>query len=379
MARIRARLKNEDGQVLILMVIAMVAMLLFMAYAIDTATLMVARHKVQVAADAGALAAAHDLETGTVTNATVTTDGQFYATQNDGSASANISQPGVGNEAAAKVTQSVPLPFGGIWGTPSDTVGATATAQVVENQAQIQDGEAYELTPSSYSGECTASTYCEIDADQACASQTNENASAYGGYFFYGPNIFDAAHPSGWNIYTGYNTSNATGNCASVDVQNCNGAVGGNCLDSAGNQITTDEVVDLNGDSTGGMYQTVATTAGGHYVMSFYLTGNPAGESCSQDTFTGYVQVNDQTTTGTQLAKQTFSHTNPCSGGSETAQFQEVTVPFIAKSASTVLILESTTCMSAVGGSDTCSGNLWDFGPEVTDISMAAPSVVLAQ
>ncbi len=361
------------------MIFAMVLMLLCVAFVVDASTLLAARHRAQVAADAGSLAAAQDLESGTPVNATVTTDGTSFANSNDPGARVAISQPPAGNEAAAQVTQSVSLPFGGIWGMKTATVSATATSRVVENSAQIADGQASELTPASYGNDCTGNGYCEIDANQACASQSSEGASAYSGYFFWGPAIFDTSHPSGWYIYTGYNTSTSVGGCASVDVQNCNGAVGGNCIDTAGNQITTDEVVDLNGDSTGGMYQTVATAPGGHYVLTFWLTGNPAGENCGSDTFTGYVQVNDQTTTGTRLAKQSFSHTNPCSNGRETAEFEQITVPFIASSSSTVLIIASTTCVSSVGGSDTCSGNLWDYGPEVTDITMTNPSLILAQ
>ena len=36
------------------------------------------------------------------------------------------------------------------------------------------------------------------------------------------------------------------------------------------------QVVDLNGDTEGGMWQTVATVPNAKYVLTFWLTGNPA-------------------------------------------------------------------------------------------------------
>ncbi len=368
-ARLRRReFDREGGQALVITIFCLFAIFACAALAIDMSRIWVARHQAQVAADAGALAAAQAMETTTV-GSTITTAGSTLAGANDGGGTSTISQltNSGGNEAEAQVNNRVNLLFGNVLGVGSDGVGASAVAQVQSNTTQVVDGN---ISPAG----CGNGTddFCEYYATSSC------NGNSQYSWAFSGPTIGTGP----WSIYTGYNDSTNTFECSSVNLQDCNGAVGGGCIDQNGNPITN-EVVDLNGDSVGGMYQTVATTAGAQYELSFLLTGNPAGESCVYDTFTGYVQINENDVNGPLLAAQDFSHTNQCASDTETATFQVVTVPFVAKSSSTTLIFQSTTCTGQNGYTgDTCPTsprNYWYYGPEVTNVELTYPSIALVQ
>ncbi len=359
-ARSRApRMRDDRGQALIVTVCFLTVLFGVTALAIDMSRILVARHQVQVAADAGALAAAQDLESTSTPAATVTTDATSLATDNAPAATVAVSEPS-STEVQAKVTRSISLPFAHLLGIGTGTVSATAVAEVESDTTQVVDGN---INPN----DCSLSV-CEYYASSSCAFSWAGDSG--------GPQLGTTA----WRVYTKYNTNTTTWWCSSVDLQNCDGAVATTCNDPSGNPINN-EVVDLNGNSVGGIYQTLSTTSGAHYVLSFLLTGNPAGASCAYDTFTGYVQINDGGVTGVQLVKHNFTHTNPCASGTETANFQSVTIPFVAQSSQTTLIFQSTTC-TTTGTDNTCPSspaNYVFYGPEVTNIGLTYPADSLVQ
>ncbi len=320
-------LREEDGQVLVITGLAMFLMVALAAFALSVGTIYLARHRAQVAADAGALAAVHQLQTSA--NAVTTAATTYVGYNSPGYSSANVTMPNGlnGNQVNVTVSQPVSLPFGGLFGLTSDTVSATAGAQISASQATVPEGE---ISPTGCSN------------------------GAYGFCEYFAPSSVGTGNNSDWTVYSG-----------SVDVQPCGGAVGASCTDPYGNPIQN-EVIDLNGSNAGSIYQSVTTIPGDEYDLTFDLSGNPAGENCSYVTFTGNVEIAPSAATG-GVTQQNFSHTNSCTQAGSTvteiATYQVVSVPFTATAGSTAIYFASTTQTGYEYG-------YADYGPEITNISL---------
>jgi Flp pilus assembly protein TadG len=316
---IRRRLiRGDEGQVLVFSVLALTVIFAFSAFAIDMGQLVVARHRAQLAADSGALAGAADFPTHTTS---IAGDATTFANDNVPGGTVTVSEPqGMsGTQVQVKVSQPVPLAFGSLFNINTGNVSANAVAKDQANAAQIADGDVSPVGCSNIQSN-PATGLCEYYANQGS------------------PLIGNANPPT----TPGWTTTSSPGN-SSVDIQGCNGSVPNtSCTDPNGAPIN-DDVIDLNGWTAGGMWQTVTTVAGGYYILTFELTGNPAGFSCAWDTFTGNVQITDAITPYATLASQSFTHTDQCSGNVETANFQTVTVAFAATSSSTKITFNSTT------------------------------------
>lgn len=83
--------------------------------------------------------------------------------------------------------------------------------------------------------------------------------------------------------------------------------------------------VDLDGDSRGGLTQTIATTAGQRYTLSFYLSGNPDGGASTKTLLVS-----------AGLSSETLSYTT---GGNTRAAmgFVEDRLNFVASGSATTL------------------------------------------
>jgi hypothetical protein len=142
----RQRLRREDGQTLILVVLALPLLLAIMALVIEGSTLMVQRRSVQDAADAAALAASQSLSPvdGTCTSACAANVDR-YARDNDGPADLVPCDPahstncyaapyvdanGVvhDHEIEVRLTKSIPTLFSGILGIAAHDVSARSVA-----------------------------------------------------------------------------------------------------------------------------------------------------------------------------------------------------------------------------------------------------------
>lgn len=396
------RVREESGQVLILMTIAMFLILGVAAYAIDAAQLGVAHHQAQVAADAAALSAAQDMETTTTLEPTSTVDhdGTTAAAANDPNASVTISQP---SDLKAQATVSAPLslPFGKVFGFGSGSVSAQAQAQVNTAVANV-DGEVLD-------------TYC---SNEPCTYMANSV-------------IPTDNQTTGWEV-----TSNAEEPTAghyngetSVNIQTCEGHQGnGQCYapDTTTASTSNPWVVDLNGESEGGMWQTVATTVGARYVLNFELTGNPAlngWPSGSSNYFPLDVYVTDGSDTQyTPTVNEGSPPTSPCAtnqpssgfitcgfwdyqdpvcngssavipsgnsalspaglslscntSGQEEAYFSEESLSFVAQSSETTITFNS----EVYDNNAADGGDYWFYcGPEVANITMGYPEIQLSQ
>jgi Flp pilus assembly protein TadG len=124
MSRVRQRGGEEQGVVLVIVAVAMVALIGMAALAIDLGSFYKAQRQAQEAADAGALAAAQDLSTST---SAATTDANSYATKNYPGSSVSVSEP---SSTTVKVTVSASSPsfLGHILGLTSAKVSASAVA-----------------------------------------------------------------------------------------------------------------------------------------------------------------------------------------------------------------------------------------------------------
>lgn len=144
------------------------------------------------------------------------------------------------------------------------------------------------------------------------------------------------------------------------------------------------EVVDLNGETEGGMYQTISTTPGARYVLTFWLTGDPAMGTYT--TFPIDVQVTDgaqQYTPGTGesatgIASKDFSVTDPIVDGIEDADFVVETMSFTSESSETTITFNSQTIDN--DAYDSSAGDCYFFcGPELTDIQLNYAGIELTQ
>jgi Flp pilus assembly protein TadG len=123
--RLRA---EQDGQVMVLAAIGMVAICAMAGFAIDVGVWFQAHRKQQAIADSAALAAVGDLPANT---ATATSDANAYATKNGGSAnSIAFSTTYLPNDTVTVTAQAtVPAFFLKVLGFTSTTVKATAVAR----------------------------------------------------------------------------------------------------------------------------------------------------------------------------------------------------------------------------------------------------------
>lgn len=140
MTRVLARLHKEDGQVLVLAAVAMVALLGMSAFVIDVGSWFRQQRATQSVVDAAALAGAQSLPTDPAGALTVAKD---YGAKNGGTgvlSDANIQISSTyGANDTIKVTKSQPAGsfFGKIFGVDVVNVHATATAMVgVPSQAE---------------------------------------------------------------------------------------------------------------------------------------------------------------------------------------------------------------------------------------------------
>jgi Flp pilus assembly protein TadG len=120
--------RNESGQSLVLIVLAMSVIVVMAAFAIDTAQWRVGHHKVQVTADATALAAANCLASLACTS-TVNASTKAEAIANaNGFPNTSVSLAYTSSTVTATITTSVSSAFAGFAGVGSATARATATA-----------------------------------------------------------------------------------------------------------------------------------------------------------------------------------------------------------------------------------------------------------
>ena len=125
---LRGLTRNDSGQSLVIVVIAMVLIVAMAAFSIDVAQWDVSRHQAQVVADSAALAAANCLASTTCTS---TTAGGDAATMAGNYASNNVHVTGVSfsNSNVTVTTQKTASSgFAGLFGINSLTTTASATA-----------------------------------------------------------------------------------------------------------------------------------------------------------------------------------------------------------------------------------------------------------
>ncbi len=147
--RLAALIREESGQSLILIVLAMTLILALAAFSIDVALWQTKRHQAQVAADAAALAAANCLATRACTSTTSGGDAYTKATTYAAANGVPASSVTIANNQVTVATQTpAPDAFAGIF-----NVHPTAGARAV---ASYTDGV---IAPSSvYGADCTNAT-----------------------------------------------------------------------------------------------------------------------------------------------------------------------------------------------------------------------------
>ena len=393
-------MREESGQVLILMTLAMFLILGVSAYALDAAQLGVAHHQAQVAADAAALSAAQDMSTTTTPTTTVYGDATTAATTNDPNSSLAITEP-TDLKAQTQVTAPVSLPFGKVFGLGSGSVSAKAVAQVNTAVTNVNG------TILSVGCGNSSSSNCTYDAGALIPTGAN---SADDGW-----QVTSAAEDPTTNYTPGGGTAGET----TVNLQTCQGSQGnGSCYEpDSGNPVDSSnltEVVDLNGESEGGMWQSVPTTVGARYVLNFWLTGNPAlngwpGPSNNEfpvdvwvtdGSNTPYTPSVNEATPATNVCNgshpgdyitcgwwdyqdEECGDTNAdnvtltnCTGGQEEADFTTESLTFIAKSTSTTITFNSET-----NDDDQMDGSRgWFYcGPEIANIALGYHDIQLVQ
>jgi Flp pilus assembly protein TadG len=309
--------------VLVIVAMLMVVFLGLAALAIDTGVFDQAQSQAQSAADSGAIAAAQDLVQ-SVRPGSATTDGAKYAASNDPGAGSTVTTSSSGSTQVAQVgvSKTVPATVGHVLGVNQATVGATAVASV-NNASIVSDG--------SFN-----SPYTTSQCNPFCIINNGETI---------GP----------W-------TAGSNG----VDLVTCGDAIS---YGMAGSQdyITAPpgdpsnaQVIDLNNDANGEIFETVATVLGDSYTVSFNLSGNPT-EGPQLLTGAAFWHANSIST------QQTFSYQLPSPNGKSNTWVPQ-TMSFVATSTSTVIGFFST----ANGG-----GNLSKAGPVIADVSMWDTSVHL--
>jgi Flp pilus assembly protein TadG len=325
----RARLAGERGAVLAIVACCLPFMIGFVAIAVDLGVLRAAQQRSQAAVDAGALAGASDLPG---SDATATTDATAYASSNGVPASGvGVSVSDANQTVSVTDSQTVPLMFKGFFGIFSQQVSASATAQAKSSASVVPNGN---ISPNGCSPQWWGG--CEYSVGQYIPSTSDCSGTS---------------SPTTWCTQSG-----------TVDLQPCSGG-GGSCTDPNGNPISN-EVVDLNGSGEGAIYETVTTIPGQAYVISYDLTGNPNGNTCTYNTFTGYAGAYPTTAGFLQVP---FTHTNQCANNVEIANFEVKSFSFTATSTQTDIGFASTTN----------SGSYIDYGPEVTNISFTVAQTAL--
>jgi Flp pilus assembly protein TadG len=124
--RLRRRVAQEQGAVIVVVAVSLIVFLGFAALAIDLGSLYRSQRQAQAAADAGALAAADDL--GSSSSTAAPGDGTNYATTNYPGSSPTVSVSTNGTQVTVKDTATTKLPLAGLLGIPTGTVSATAVA-----------------------------------------------------------------------------------------------------------------------------------------------------------------------------------------------------------------------------------------------------------
>jgi hypothetical protein len=402
------------------MTIAMFLFIAIGALALDVAQLSVAHHQAQVAADAAALSAAQDMSTTTTPMSTVNQDATTAATTNDPSSTLTVSQP-TDLKAQAVVSAPVHLPFGGMFGFGSGTVKAMAVAQVNTAVTNV-DGTILSVgCGNTSSSNCT---YCSDALIPSGKTQADDGWQVTR----VAEDPTTAEKPATDSSTTdGSNCKTTTAGETTVNLQTCQGSQGsGLCYDpgSTSPESTYAEVVDLNGQTEGGMWQTVTTIPGARYVLNFWLTGNPGlngwiGPNDTTNKFPLDVYITDATKGGdgtdnpyTPTIAATDPPTNVCDnapqptgditcgwwdyqddqcgtnsggltllscvGGWEQADFSQESLTFIAVSTSTTITFNS----EVYDGDayDSSASKYWFYcGPEVANISVGFPEIQLVQ
>jgi hypothetical protein len=412
--RLRDRVSDDSGQSLILVMIFMVVIVAVAALAIDAGEMGSAHHRAQLAADASALSAAQDMETPGYTNATVTTNATTIAKGNLSNSNVAITQPDP-NTATAKVSAPVGLTFGGFFGLGSSAVSATATAQLSSTQAAIGDGDVSSLgcNGSSQTTNCSYGANTVIPGASGTdgtndwavtAYPENDSSKTCGGNPGNGVlnDSFPCGTPNDWsgnNPNTAYDSENQSSATSQVNLQDCGGGTSGagTCYPPGTtaataipvNAIPGTEVVDLNGEGEGGMWETVQTVPGARYVLSFELTGNPALGAYTtfyMDTqvtngtaqYTPNVAYPNTESNANVIASKVYWVSDPTWNGSLAALFQDESITFTALSSETTITFNSEQSDNDAYDAS-YGGGYFNCGPEVTDIHMNYPAIVLTQ
>ncbi len=377
------QLRQDSGQSLLIVTIALFVIAGVAAFALNLAELAAAHHRAQLAADAGALAAAQDMSTTGVPTTTVQRDGTTAASSNYPSSTITISEPS-GVQAKAQVSAPVNLPFGSMFGLSSGSVSAQAVAQVDRTTANVNG------TILSVGCGNTSTTNCTYTAGQAVPTGSVNTVT-------------------GWYVTSNAETptTNHQGGETTVNLQTCQGSQGngqcyapGSTTPVPSNNLT--EVVDLNGQTEGGIWQTVTTVPGADYVLNFWLTGNPALNgwpypSSNQFPVDVWITNGANTQYTPRISADNWSPSyDVCSGskpsdyiacgwwdyrdevisGQEEANFTVESISFTAQSTSTTI-----TFNSGVYDNNQADGSRYWFycGPELANITLGFPAIRLAQ
>lgn len=211
------RIKNESGQSAILLALAMVVLCGVVGIVVDTGTVAVEKGQLQTAADAAALAAAHDLPSANTARNTA----ERYA-QANGVDSTNVSTTTPYNGDAKKVevicSETVEYTFARVLGFTSTVVSARAVAQKTGmsggafGYAIFSGSENSRLGLHSSSLNVTGSIHSNDEIMMNGSSQTiNGNAEAVNSY---------AAHGSSITVTGTVQASSITAHGSNINIPN---------------------------------------------------------------------------------------------------------------------------------------------------------------
>lgn len=364
LARLRAagrRAAEDVGQVVVLTTMMMMAVVFGMgALAIDASRWYIDHHQAQVAADAGALAAAQDVA---FSSSSVTSDAQAMAAANAPNGSASVTNPYSGNSAdvrvAVTVTDSESFSSFFVKGAPRQTASAVAQGSII---ADGRFGTPNVCLGSGANWGCNIATGGTLGA----WTVTQHNLDAMECNWHQGGEPGDVlyiAPPSGdpCNATPDEAQSAWTANSSSVWVIDLNGEWTG--CNGSGNSCTTSP------DAT--IQQTVTTIPGETYDLEFQLSDNPTlGLRPSPNTAdTMSVSITDGTTATSDIASGvTTAFTAPSEVEPNPNTWVGETVPFTAQSTSTKLSFSSTTGNGCKSNNVSCPDNA---GPVITDVQTA--------
>jgi hypothetical protein len=303
LSRTRARLAQERGSTIVVFAVMLPVLLLLAAMVIDIGTMRQARQQAQSAADAGALAGAGANIAGTLQTQSATTDAVSLAQGNDAAASTSVTAPFGNDPEAVKVVVSkqIPLLFGGLLGSGSGRVSATAVASsdlgtplayFGGDDSDLQDGSA---TSDGWDNFCAGSSlpapppplppftadtesHSTDDSDDpprcpADAAPSNESLDGWdlvhGGIDISRANFFSPPGTSDQMV-------DLTGTCVERSTGSFPSPQSGNTTITL-NGVTTHNDGYCENNADGEIEETLPTKIGQTYTVNFWLGSNTWG------------------------------------------------------------------------------------------------------